>query len=92
LILPAVFLSQACGRMHMATADRGGMPHITPAGRLTLHSKQERAIFEARFCPRAVANLEGNHWMALVIPPPGKDIGYQRIHPSGEKGIGPEGG
>ena len=75
----AVSLSQASGRIYMATADRGGMPHVATAGPLTLHSDQKRVVFEAWFCPRTVANPEVNRWMALVILPPGKDIGYQLV-------------
>jgi len=75
----AVSLSQASGRIFMATADRGGLPHIATAGPLALLSDQKRIVFEAWFCPRTVANLEVNRWMALVILPPGKDIGYQLI-------------
>ena len=75
----AVSLSQASGRIYMATADRGGLPHFTTAGPLTILSDQKRVVFEAWSCPRTVANLGVNHWMALVILPPGKNIGYQLL-------------
>ncbi len=73
----AVSLSQASGRIYVATADRGGLPHFATAGPLTLLSDQKRVVFEAWSCPRTVANLGVNHWMALFILPPGKDAGYQ---------------
>ena len=75
----AVSLSQASGRIYLATADRGGLPHFTAASPLSLHSDQKRVVFEAWSCPRTVANLRVNHWMALVILLPGKDIGYQLL-------------
>ena len=75
----AVSMSQASGRIYMATADHGGLPHIAAAGPLTLLSDQKRVVFEAWSCPRTVANLGVNHWMALVVLPPGKDIGYELL-------------
>lgn len=75
----AVSLSQASGRIYMATADRGGLPHVAKAGSLTLLSDQKRVVFEAWSCPHTVSNLSINRWMALVILPPGKDIGYQLL-------------
>ena len=75
----AVSISQASGRIYMATADHGGLPHIAAAGPLTLLSDQKRVVFEAWSCPRTVANLGVNHWMALVVLPPGKDIGYELL-------------
>lgn len=75
----AVSVSQASGRIYLATADQGGLPHFAAAGPLTLLSDQKRVVFEAWSCPRTAANLGVNHWMALVILPPGKDIGYQLL-------------
>lgn len=72
-------MSQASGRIYMATADRGGLPHVGAAGPLVFHSDCKRVVFEAWTCPRTVANLGVNHWMALVILPPGKEIGYQLL-------------
>jgi uncharacterized protein len=74
-----VSLSQVSGRIYMATADCGGMPHVAKAGSLTLLSDQKRVVFEAWSCPHTVSNLSINRWMALVILPPGKEIGYQLI-------------
>jgi hypothetical protein len=75
----AVSMSQSSGRIYLATADHGGLPHIAAAGPLTLLSDQKRVVFEAWSCPRTVANLGVNHWMALVVLPPGKDIGYELL-------------
>jgi hypothetical protein len=75
----AVSMSQASGRIYMATADHGGLPHVGAAGPLAFHSDRKRVVFEAWSCPRTVANLGVNRWMALVILPPGKEIGYQLL-------------
>ncbi len=75
----AVSMSQASGRIYLATADHGGLPHIAAAGPLTLLSDQKRVVFEAWCCPRTVANLGVNRWMALVVLPPEKEIGYQLL-------------
>src|SRR5512136_912684 len=75
----ALSLSQASGRIYMATADLGGMPHVASACPLILHSDQKRVVFEAWFFPRTVANLEVNRWMALVILPIEEESDYQLI-------------
>jgi hypothetical protein len=73
----AVILAREGGTVLVATADHGGLPHITAVGPPSLVSEKKEMIFEAWFCPRMIANLEANRWMALVVWDTAKKEGYQ---------------
>lgn len=73
----AVALAREAGAVFVATADHGGLPHITVVGSLSLLPEERKVVFEAWFCPRMIANLEANRWMALVVWDNAKKEGYQ---------------
>jgi len=75
----AVAKSQETGYLFIATADRGGLPHIAAGGPLTLLPDKKQVAFETWFCPRTVANVSINRWMSLAIWNPSQDDGYQLL-------------
>ena len=73
----AVALAREAGAVFVATADHGGLPHITAAGSPSLLPEQKKVVLEAWFCPRMIANLDANRWMALVVWDSARKEGYQ---------------
>jgi len=73
----AVALAREAGVVFVATADHGGLPHITASGSLSLLPEQKKVVLEAWFCPRLIANLNANRWMALVVWDSAGKEGYQ---------------
>ena len=73
----AVVLAREAGAVFVATADHGGLPHITAVDSPSLLPQERKVVFEAWFCPRMIANLEANRWMALVVWDSARKEGYQ---------------
>ncbi len=78
-LVEAVGVSRQVGHVFLATADRQGLPHITPGENLTLMPAESRISAEAWFCPQTVANLEANPLISLVAWDFDADRGYQLL-------------
>ncbi len=74
-----IALAQTVGHVLVATADSRGLPHVTPADKMTLVLEEKKIIIEAWFCPRTVANLQSNRQIALVVWDSKADRGYQLL-------------
>jgi uncharacterized protein len=71
-----VDLARRIGHVYVATADVGGMPHITVAGSLE-QSGKDTVLIKEWFCPGTIANLKMNRAIALAAWDVGTDTGYQ---------------
>jgi uncharacterized protein len=74
----AVALAHKLGHVFVATADKGGRPHVAAAGKLD-RSSEGRVRVSAWFCPTTMANIRENPRIALVIWDPPEDHGYQLV-------------
>lgn len=73
-----VHLAEKVGHVFVATADPGGMPHITAAGKLEL-APEGRVTVTEWFCPGTVANLHANKCISVVVWAKDFDSGYQLL-------------
>jgi hypothetical protein len=73
-----VHLAEKVGHVFVATADPGGMPHVTTAGKLEL-APEGRVIVTEWFCPGTVANLHANKYISVVVWAKDSDSGYQLL-------------
>ena len=62
--------------VYVATADEGGLPHISAAGKLEITSEGDLAVSEW-FCPGTLSNAQVNPKVSLVVWRPDIDTGYQ---------------
>lgn len=71
-----VALGSELGHIIVATADRGGIPHVAASSRISLEENGKIGISEW-FCPGTLANLQENPRIAIVVWDPRNDSGYQ---------------
>ena len=62
--------------VYVATADQGGLPHVSAAGRLELTPEGNLAVSEW-FCPGTLGNAQVNPKVSVVVWRPDIDTGYQ---------------
>ena len=62
--------------VYVATADDGGLPHVSAAGKLEITSEGDLAVSEW-FCPGTLSNAQVNPKVSLVVWRPDIDTGYQ---------------
>jgi hypothetical protein len=74
----AIRLAQKLEHIFVATADRGGTPHVAAAGELSPVSG-DRVAVSAWFCPGTLANLQDNKQISLVVWDPENDHGFQLL-------------
>ena len=74
----AAALARKVGSILVATADRGGLPHLAAAGRLG-EAGDGRLSVAAWFCPGTVRNIQENRRISLVVWDPASDTGYQLL-------------
>ncbi|MEW6664432.1 MAG: pyridoxamine 5'-phosphate oxidase family protein [Thermodesulfobacteriota bacterium] len=79
----AVALGSELGHVIVATADRGGIPHVAASSRISMEEDGRVGISEW-FCPGTLANLQVNPQIAIVVWDPKKDRGYQLVGTSSE--------
>lgn len=77
-IRSAVRLAEKLGKIFVATADSGGIPHVAAAGELAYDSENHVSI-AAWFCPGTLANLKNNKHIALVVWDAADDQGFQLL-------------
>ncbi|MFP4013362.1 MAG: pyridoxamine 5'-phosphate oxidase family protein [Chitinispirillaceae bacterium] len=68
-------LSRKTGFVLVATADRGGFPHLSVAQDLTLSG--DHALIEGWYCPEMLSNLQKNRSVSLIVWNCATDEGYQ---------------
>ena len=78
-LVKTLALAQKVGHVLVATADAGGLPHISPAEKMALIPGGNKVTVEAWFCPGAISNLQSNRRIALVVWDPQSDQGYQAV-------------
>ena len=62
--------------VYVATADEGGLPHVSAAGKLDITPEGNLAVSEW-FCPGTLSNAQVNPKVSLVVWRPDIDTGYQ---------------
>jgi hypothetical protein len=62
--------------VYVATADEGGLPHVSAAGRLEIMPGGNLAVSEW-FCPGTLSNAQVNPKVSIVVWRPDIDTGYQ---------------
>jgi hypothetical protein len=77
-IQKAIALGSEMGHVIVATADRGGAPHVAASSRISMEDDGRIGISEW-FCPGTLANLRVNSQIAIVVWDPEKDRGYQLL-------------
>lgn len=77
-LLQAKELVERLGNAVLATAAPDGTPHMTAARRVAL-DEQARLRLSEWFCPSALANLEENPRVAVVVWDPERDVGLQMV-------------
>jgi hypothetical protein len=76
LLRDAVDLARRDGKILVATADGGGLPHLASAGGLELLPDGRLGI-TAWFCPGTLENIQGNRGISLTVWDPAQDRGHQ---------------
>ena len=64
--------------VYVASADSEGHPHVAAGNHLTV-SNGSLLVFENWFCPMTLHNITRNSHVAVVVPTPGSESGYQLI-------------
>ncbi len=77
-IQKAIALGSELGHVIVATADRGGIPHVAASSRISMEDNGRIGISEW-FCPGTLANLQVNPRIAIVVWDPKRDRGYQLL-------------
>jgi hypothetical protein len=78
LLKRAEELAGKTGHVLVATADKGGQPHLATAGKMTVLDSRRVGV-SAWFCPGTVANVSRNRKAALVVWNAGSDEGLQLL-------------
>lgn len=71
-------LAERLGNAILATAAPDGTPHVTAARSVDI-DEQGRLRLSEWFCPGALANLEENSRVAVVVWDPERDVGLQMV-------------
>ena len=75
----AAVLAEKGAFLFVTTASFDGYPHVAPAARLQLSSKEARVAVDSWFCPGTLENLKGNEKVDLVVWDATLDEGYQLL-------------
>ena len=76
VIEKVIEISGSLKHVYVATADEGGLPHVSAAGKLEITPEGNLAVSEW-FCPGTLSNARVNPKVSLVVWRPDIDAGYQ---------------